>query len=917
MKPVAETSSTQSALGKDYVLALFFRVLAIGAVAEIAASLIMSALGLPLGVAPLLVGIAVFGCTMAPLLYFGVIKEVDRRVVAQRQEHERMAATARDQALLARADQARLALQTYVETVVASVPSALLMVSSDLIVRSVSQSFRELFNLGDRDVVGQPVEKILPLSGVWRLVAEILGSDDPHRKVSADVPDPVRNRDFHVTLTKLPQPDQDARLLLVVEDITERKRLLEQVEASRARFWGIVAAASDAIVSVDEHQRIVIFNQHAEDIFGYPAREVIGQPLAMLLPSRFREGHQAFVGAFHKETTARRTMSQRPVLLGLRKTGEEFPVEITISKLMSEGQLLMTAIVRDISEREKMERELRKSENALQTFLDNASDLVQNVAADGRFVYVNRAWLRALGYASEELAGLTVFDIIHADSRAQYRDLFERVLAGESLTNVESIFVAKDGRSIPVEGHITAGSDDRVVTWAIFRDMTERKLAEARLNHLAHHDSLTGLPNRLLFVDRLTRELARARRAKQLVGLLFLDLDGFKPVNDALGHDSGDTLLKAVAQRLARCVRASDTIARLGGDEFTVILHDLNSAKGAAVIAEKILHALAQPFLIEGRDVSVTASIGITMYPLDSETVEGLLKHADTAMYRAKAAGNAYRFFAPKTQEQAVDRWASSVQDLHQALEQRVLTVRYQPYVALDTRSVVGGCAHVQWHRRSGVVPQPDVLRLALEGGLLTPITRWLLHTACTDACAWQSSGSPLIRVSVPLSRQQFALNHLVDSADRALRESSLDPACLNLELDEGIFLFETENLAVKLRALRGLGLTFSIADFGAGYAPLADLTQYAIDGLKIGRELVSRLMTDPDCAAAVRGIIAIAHELEMSVVADGVENESQAAWLRTQRCEMIQGDLVAGLLSAEALRRMTEGVGGFERPAA
>jgi diguanylate cyclase (GGDEF)-like protein/PAS domain S-box-containing protein len=910
-------SNQQPAAANAHALTLFLRVLAIGAVAEVADSLIMAAIGLPNGVTKQMLATLVFGGVMAPLLSFWVVKDMGRRVAAQQQEHARLAAAAREQALAARADQAQLALQTYVETVVASVPSALLMVSTDLIVRSVSQSFRELFGIGDRHVVGQPVEKVFPLSGVWTLVAEILGSDDPRRKISVEVPDPARHRDFHITLTKLPQPDQNARLLLVVEDITERKRLLEQVEASRARFWGIVDAASDAILSVDEHQRIVIFNQHAEEMFGYSAREAIGQPLDMLLPSRFREGHGEFVEGFQREQTARRKMSQRPVLLGLRKSGEEFPVEITISKLASDGKVLMTAIVRDISERQRMERDLRKSQDALRNFLDNASDLVQNVAADGRFVYVNRAWLRTLGYAPEEVGGLTVFDIIHSDCRAQYRELFQRVVAGESLASVETTFVARDGRSIPVDGHLNSGShEERVVIWAIFRDSTERKLAEARLNHLAHHDSLTGLPNRLLFVDRLTHELAQARRAKQTVGLLFLDLDGFKSVNDTLGHDVGDVLLKAVAQRLVGSVRASDTIARLGGDEFTVILHDLNPVAGAAVVAEKILHTLSQPFVLEGREVSVTASIGITVYPLDGETIEGLLKNADSAMYRAKAQGNAYQFFAPTTQEQMVDR-RESVQDLRRAMEREEFIIRYQPYVALATRSLVGGQAHVQWHRRTGIVPQADLLRLAQEAGLLMPITQRVLHTACTDACAWQSPGSRPVRVAVRVSRQQFTQDSFVDNVDRALRESSLDSCCLDLELDEGIFLLEAESTAAKLRALRGLGLTLSIADFGTGYSPLGDLKQFAIDGLRIGRDLVCRVMTDPDRAAIVRGIIAMAHELKMSVVAEGVKNEAQASWLQAQHCDMIQGELVAGPLADDAFRRMTEGVGGSECQAA
>jgi diguanylate cyclase (GGDEF)-like protein len=300
----------------------------------------------------------------------------------------------------------------------------------------------------------------------------------------------------------------------------------------------------------------------------------------------------------------------------------------------------------------------------------------------------------------------------------------------------------------------------------------------------------------------------------------FLDLDGFKSVNDLLGHDVGD-LSSAVAQRLGGSVRASDTIARLGGDEFTVILHDLNPVEGAAVVAQKILHVLSQPFVLEGHEVSVTASIGIAVYPLDGETVEGLLKNADTAMYRAKARASSYQFFAPETQGRVTDR-LTLVQDLHRALERGELVVRYQPYVALTTRRLVGGQAHVQWERQTEVVPQPDLMRVAQEAGLVAPITQWMVRTACADARAWQSPGSPLVRVAVHLSRQQFAQAHVVDSVVRALRETSLDPRCLDLGLAEGIFMPEAESTAVKLRAFHASGLALSIADFGRATRRLA-----------------------------------------------------------------------------------------------
>ncbi len=896
-----------------FLLTVLLRILAIGAVAEVVESFVMESLGLPEGGVAQVVGILLLSAVMMPLLYVWVVKDAVTRFAV----HERLTVATREQETALQAYRKQLALKNHAEMLVASIPAALLVLSTDLIVHSVNESFKDLFDIGDHDAIGQPVEKVLPLVGTWKLVAEVLGSDEPRRKVSVDVPDPARNRAFHVTLTKLQQPDEEARLLLVVEDVTERKQLQEQVEASRARFWGIVEAASDAILSVDEDYRIVVFNRQAENIFGYFAHEAIGQPLGLLLPSRFRDGHRGFVEGFQREHASRRTMSERPVLLGLRKNGEEFPVEITISKLDSGGKPLVTAIVRDITERKRAERELRESKESLQDFLDNATDLVQNVWVDGRFVYVNRAWLRTLGYTPDEVSDLTVFDIIHPESRAHYRDLFQRVIAGESMKNFETVFVAKDGRNIPVEGHADSRSHDGLVLIrAIFRDMTERKLAEERLNHLAHYDSLTGLPNRLLFADRFTHALAQARRAKQLVGLLFLDLDGFKPVNDSLGHDVGDLLLKAAAQRLAGSVRASDTVARLGGDEFTVILHDLNAVVGAAVVAQKILRAFAQPFVLQGREVSITASIGVTVYPLDGETIDGLLKKADTAMYRAKAQNNSYQFYAAETQGHVADR-LTSAQDLHRALERGELGLVYQPYVELSARRVVGGQARVHWDRQIGTVPQGDLMRVAQEAGLIVQATEWMLRTACVQAREWQSAGSPPVRVAVALSREQYAQAHIVEVVDRVLRETGLDPRCLELELAEGILMPEAETTAAKLRALRLRGLALSIGEFGTGYSSLSDLKRFSIETLKIGQDLVCHMSTDPDRAAIVSAIIAMAHGLKMTVVAEGVEDDAQVAWLRARSCDMIQGDLVARPLSADAFLQFTRAGGGPERLAA
>ena len=672
--------------------------------------------------------------------------------------------------------------------------------------------------------------------------------------------------------------------------------------ASNVRFWQIVDAASDAIISVDDRQRIVVFNKQAERAFGYAEREAIGRPLTLLLPSRFQGDHDLHMARFKEEPESQRTMSERPVLLARRKNGEEFPVEITISKTVSDGQSLMTAIVRDVSERQKMERELRESREALQDFLDNATDLAQSVGPDGRFTYVNRSWLRALGYTLEDLGRLTMLDVIHPDSRTHCEGVFERVMTGEPVHNVEAVFVAKDGRRITVEGNINSHvQHGTIFTRAIFRDITERKLAEERLNHLAHYDSLTGLPNRLLFHDRLNHALAQARRAQQLVVLLFLDLDGFKAVNDTLGHAVGDLLLKAVAQRLAGCVRTSDTVARLGGDEFTVILHGLTGVQGAAIVAQKILRTLAQPFTLRGHEVSVTASIGITVYPLDSDTIEGLIKNADAAMYRAKAQKNTYQFFAAETHCKVVDRLELE-RDLRRALEQDEFGLVYQPYVDLATRRVVGAQALVRWTRPGlGVVEPAEFGALVEESGLLEPIGEFVLRAACAQTRVWQASGLPPVRVAVTLTGRQLAQPRLVDTVVRALHETGFDPRLLELAFTEDIFLAAGEANVAKLRELHARGVVLSIADFGTGRSSPGDLKRFSIQMVRIGGGFVSRLAPHPDDATIVSAILAMAHGLGLKVVAEGVEDEEQAAFLRAHRCDMVQGGLVSRPLPADA----------------
>jgi diguanylate cyclase (GGDEF)-like protein len=425
---------------------------------------------------------------------------------------------------------------------------------------------------------------------------------------------------------------------------------------------------------------------------------------------------------------------------------------------------------------------------------------------------------------------------------------------------------------------------------------------EQRLNTLAHYDTLTGLPNRVLFQDRLAQVLAQARRDQRLVGLLYLDLDRFKVVNDTLGHTIGDQLLKAVAQRLVGAVRASNAVSRLGGDEFTVILPGLTTPEGASVVARKILRLFSEPISVRGHEVFVTSSIGITIYPTDGDEIEALLRSADTAMYRAKERGNTYQFYASDMHSRTVDRLTLE-NSLRRAVEQREFVVFYQPLVGLETGRVVGLEALVRWRRPGEEVVAPgDFIPLAEETGLIIPIGAWVLREACAQARAWQQAGFPPVRVSVNLSSAQVMHVDLPEMVTRALSDSGLDPRSLDLELTESIFMRDAETTTAALNRLHAIGVTFSIDDFGTGYSSLGYLRRFPIGALKIGRGFMRDVPASADDAAIVTTIIAMAHSLGMRVVAEGIERDEQLAFLRTQGCDVIQGALVSPAVPVEAV---------------
>lgn len=453
-----------------------------------------------------------------------------------------------------------------------------------------------------------------------------------------------------------------------------------------------------------------------------------------------------------------------------------------------------------------------------------------------------------------------------------------------------------------------AGNPQRLtgVSW----DVTEKELAESRLREkeehlyfLAHHDVLTSLPNRRLLQDRMQHALAKARRSGYQAALIYFDLDRFKTINDSLGHAIGDRVLKEIASRLARQVRETDTLARLGGDEFVVILEQVEEAEKVAAVAQKLLLELTREILVEGHSLYVTASAGISLFPTDSVDSEGLMKSAETAMYRAKERGkNMCQYFTPDMNARARELLQLE-SGLRQALEQQQLVLHYQPQVDLTTGELIGVEALVRWeHPERGMVPPGDFIPLAEETGLIVPIGEWVLRTACAQSQAWRQAGFSPMRMAVNISPRQFRQSDLIARVDEILRETGLEPSALELEVTEGVIMNDVEAAIATMEELGKMGVLLAIDDFGTGYSSLGYLKRFPIAGLKIDRSFVRDIPGDANDAQIAASVIALAHNMNLRVVAEGIETADQLAFLRDKGCEHGQGYYFSPPCTAEEL---------------
>lgn len=589
-------------------------------------------------------------------------------------------------------------------------------------------------------------------------------------------------------------------------------------------------------------------------------------------------------------------------------------------------------------------RYMLRTNNVLHALIRSESrlELAQRIARIGnwdwnprtnRFTMSNEL-CRLVGVRPQDFAGTfeAFLALVHEDDRLIVTGALQKLVGQHTPCDIDHRIVLPNGTDFVI--HLQAEGmreeeTDEITVIGTAQDITERKQAERAIHQLAYYDSLTGLANRVLFKDRLSNALSYAARHHQHLATLFIDLDRFKIINDTLGHTVGDLLLTHVAERLSDSVRQSDSVsrhadhepmhalARLGGDEFTILLTALPQPEDAGRVARRILESLAHPFSIDGHEIFISASIGISIFPSDGSTVEALLKNADTAMYHAKEQGrNNCQYYSSGLNAAAAER-LDLENELRRALEREEFVVFYQPKLNIHSRRILGAEALVRWkHPKRGLVPPGVFLNAAIDTGLIRSMDEWVLREACRQVRVWEKSGLPAITISANVSNSLFHGRTLPATVADALRDSGLNPAQLELELTESIAMRDVEASVTMLEGLRTMGVRLSIDDFGTGYSSLSYLQRFPLSRLKIDQSFVRDLLTNENNVKITRAIIAMAHSLNLSVLAEGVETEGQLARLREEGCDEVQGYLFSRPVCAEEFEKLLKGDADARRAA-
>jgi len=784
----------------------------------------------------------------------------------------------------------------YLSDLFEAAPDAMLIVDKTGRIREANKRAVELFGYEHGELEGMKVESLMPERyRNWHRGIRDESFNDPVRRPFMDdkefVAETKDGKEIPIEISlNYTVRGNEPQAITTLRDISQRKESEDIVRHNAGILKKAQQIANLGSWEWDIETNTIIWSDEMFHIFG-------------LEPQSFEPTYDAFLDAIHpddKENVVNAVNASvvydEPYSIEHRVVNPNGSVRIVqergdVFRDKAGAARYMVGIVHDISELKQAEAELKMADNVF----SHTAEAIMITNSHNRILRINEAFTRITGYEAIDVVGKRPNDVLKSGQHdADFYKTLWQSLNDDSTWEGEILDRRQDGTVFPAWHSISVVRDDQgdiIQHISIFSDITEKKNAEAYIQNLAQYDQLTGLPNRMLFNDRLEHACSRSERTGVRTGLMFIDLDRFKNVNDTLGHQAGDYLLQEVAKRLTDTVRAQDTVARLGGDEFTVILEDLAHPEDAGIVAEKLLQALAKTVDIDGQAVVTGGSIGIGIFPDDGDDTESLVKHADMAMYQAKQQGrNRYKFYTIELAEYAETRFHIENR-LRHALDNHELELYYQPQVDVTSGELIGAEALLRWNDpEKGLVMPDKFIDLAEETGLIEPIGAWVLEAACLQARAWQEDGHPPLRMTVNVSGYQITHSAIVETVENALKATGLDPQYLELEITESFVMEHTEKVISTLNQLRGLGVSLAIDDFGTGYSSLSYLKRLSIDRLKIDRSFVMDIPDDKDDEAIVATIIAMSKNLGLYVIAEGVEKQEQIDFLREHGCVEMQG---------------------------
>lgn len=845
--------------------------------------------------------------------------------------------------------------KNYVDNIIKSIADTLIVATPEATIQRVNQAACDLLNYQEEELIGKPISLIFAKGHHVKATLFDTLSERGFIRNGETAYLTKDGRDIPILLSgaTINRDNRIQGIVFVGTDITERKRIENEIRSRAMQQEAVSKIGQRVLTGIDlptlSHEIVAMVAQ----IFAVEYSKILellpdGKALLLRAGIGWKTGlvGQATVDAGTNSQAGYTLLSREPVIvsdlnretrfkgpnllfdhgvisgmsviiqgkdrpfgvLGVHTDRQRMFTRDDAHFLQSVANVLAHAI-----ERNQFIEMLRENEERLELALWG-TDLGLwdwNILTDK--VFFDQRLAEMLGYAREEIElhddsweklvhpddmpGMTKNLHDHLDGKIECYEAHYRILNKSG----EWLWILDRGKVVERDRY---GKPLRVV--GTHRDITTHKQAEARILYMANHDILTNLPNRTLFLDRLEQELAHAHRNNHMLAVIFLDLDRFKIINDTFGHIFGDLLLKAVAARLRDCVREGDTVSRMGGDEFTLIITDIIHPQDVVPLAQKILNTVSLPFHLEGRELHITPSMGVTLYPLDAKDADGLIKKADTAMYHAKEQGRGnFKFYTEDMNVNILARVALE-NSLRKALEKEEFMVYYQPQVNRITGRIIGIEALIRWqHPDQGMISPDTFIPIAEETGLIAPIGEWVLQTACAQIKKWHNAGFPKLRVAVNISAYQFKQQNFIDMIVRVLKETSLEPRFLEIELTEGVIMQINEQTIRTLSTLKTMGIQLAIDDFGTGYSSLSYLKRFPIDALKIDRSFVQDVTTNRDDVAIIKAIIAIAESLNLRVIAEGVENNEQAALLHSLCCDTIQGYLYSKPLPTHDMERL------------